>query len=61
MFDAQSTSTEDVGEQALVSMHNGKPGGKLDTLRYKRFCEKNTSHVKPQTLPPTSAAVEGFW
>ena len=64
VFDAQSASTEDViaaGEQALVSMYNGKPGGKLDILRYKRFCEKvatNTSHVKPQTLPPTSAAAK---
>ena len=40
-------------------MYNGKPGELLDSLRYKRFCEKvatNTSHVQPQSLPPTSAA-----
>ena len=64
VFDAQSASLEGVtaaGEQALVSIYNGKPGEILDSLRYKRFCEKvatNTSHVKTQTLPPTSAAVK---
>ena len=64
VFDAQSASLEGVtaaGEQALVSIYNGKPGKILDTLRYKRFCEKvatNTSHVKPQTLSPISAAAK---
>ena len=64
VFDVQSASLEGVtaaGEQALVSIYNGKPGEILDTLRYKCFCEKvatNTSHVKPQTLPPTSAAAK---
>ena len=45
----------------LVSIYNGRPGEDLDSLRYKRFCEKlatNTSHVRPQTLPPTSAAAK---
>lgn len=64
VFDAQSASLEGVtaaGEQALVSVYNRKTGETLDTLRYKRFCEKvatNTSHVKPQSLPPTSAAAK---
>jgi len=33
----------------------------LDSLSHKRFCEKvasKTSHVKPQSLPPTSAAAK---
>ena len=45
----------------LVSLYNGKQGEQLDSLRYKRFCEKvatNVSHVHPQTLPPTSAAAK---
>ena len=60
----QSASVKDVvaaGEEAMVSIYNGKPQGTLDILRYKRFCEKvatNTSYVKPQTLPPTSAAAK---
>ena len=62
MFDAQSASSQDViaaGEQVLVSVYKGKPGEVLDSLRYKRFCEKvatNVSHLQPQSLPPTSAA-----
>ena len=64
VFNAQSASPQEViaaGEQVLVSMYNGKPGELLDSLRYKRFCEKvatNTSHVQPQSLPPTSAAAK---
>ena len=63
-FDVQSASLQDVpaaGEQVLVSIYNGRPGEDLDSLRCKRFCEKvatNTSHVQPQTLPPTSAAAK---
>ena len=62
-FDVQSASSEDViaaGEQVLVSIYNGRHGEDLDSLRYKQFCQKiatNTSHVQPQTLPPTSAAL----
>lgn len=64
VFDMQSASLEDViaaGEKALVSVYKGKPGKVLDSLRYKRFCEKvatNTSHVKAHSLPPTSAAAK---
>ena len=28
------------GEQVLVNVYNGTPGESLDSLRYKRFCEK---------------------
>ena len=41
--------------------YNGKLTDTLDSLRHKRFCEKvasKTSHVKPQSLPPTSAAAK---
>ena len=60
----ESASPHDIiaaGEQVLVSAYTGKPGEKLDSLRYKRFCEKvvtNTTQVQPQTLPPTSAAAK---
>ena len=43
------------------ALYNGKPGESLDSLRYKRFCEKiatNTSRIHPQTLPPTSATAK---
>ena len=64
MFDAQSASSQDViaaGEQVLVSIYNGKPGEVLDSLCYKRFCEKvatNISHLQPQSLPLISAAAK---
>ena len=64
MFDAQSASPKDVivaGLKALVCLYNGKPAEGLDSLRYTRFCENaatKTSHIQPQTLPPTSAAAK---
>ena len=64
VFDVQSASPQDIsaaGEQALVITYNGKPGEELDSLRYQRFHEKvatNTSHVQPQSLPPTSGAAK---
>ena len=59
---SDSASTHDVidaGEKALVLVYNGMLTETLDSLQHKRFCEKvasKTSHVKPQSLPPTSAA-----
>ena len=47
------------GENALVSPYGGKPGEKLDGMRYQRYCEKlatNSSQIQPQNLPPTTAA-----
>ena len=41
--------------------YNGALDDSLDSLRYKRFCEKvstNKSQIHPQTLPPTSAAAK---
>ncbi|KAJ8377274.1 hypothetical protein AAFF_G00261830 [Aldrovandia affinis] len=64
VFDTQSASTAEVvsaGENALLCLYNGKPGEGLDSLRHNRFCEKvatSTSHVQPQSLPPTSAAAK---
>ena len=63
-FDSPSATTEEIataGEQVLVRMYNGKPGETLDYVRYKCFCAKvarNTSHIQPKTLPPTSAAAK---
>ena len=48
------------GEEALVSLYNGKPGQKLDDLRFQKYCEKVASRkaqLQPQNLPPTSAAI----
>ena len=63
-FNSPSATAEEIstaGEQVLVTIYNSKPGETLDFVRYKRFCEKvarNTSHIQPQTLPPTSAAAK---
>ncbi|KAG1688585.1 hypothetical protein GQR58_008038 [Nymphon striatum] len=64
VFDRQAASTDDVieaGEKALACLYNGNPGESLNVVRHKRFCQKvasNTSHVQPQSLPPTSAAAK---
>ncbi len=66
MFNIVESTQEDViaaGEKALVCLYNGKPGDNLDALRYKRNCEKvatSNSLVKPQSLPPTSAAAKFY-
>ncbi|KAG1667944.1 Ribosome biogenesis protein WDR12 [Nymphon striatum] len=64
VFDRQAASTDDAieaGEKALACLYNGNPGESLNVVRHKRFCQKvasNTSHVQPQSLPPTSAAAK---
>ena len=61
VFNSDSASTCDVidaGEKALILVYNGKLTDSLDSLQHQRFFEKvalKTSHVKPQSLPPTSA------
>lgn len=57
----EAIATATAGENALVCLYNGKPGDRLDNLRYRRCCEKlasNSSHIQPQNLPPTSAAAK---
>ena len=61
VFNSPSTVDDIVvaGENALVSLYGGKPGEKLDGMRYQRYCEKlatNSSQIQPQNLPPSSAA-----
>ena len=49
------------GEKALVNIYNGKSNESLNTLHFRRYCEKlatNTTQVEPRTLPPTSAAAK---
>ena len=64
VFDNELSSCIEIskaGEKALAFFYNGGPCDSLDSLRYKRFCEKvstNKSHIHPQTLPPTSAAAK---
>ena len=50
----------ETGKNALVFLYGGDQGEKLDTLRYKMVCKvsKSTSHVEPQSLPPTSTAAK---
>ncbi|CAH3176218.1 unnamed protein product, partial [Porites lobata] len=41
------------GENALVSLYGGKPGEKLDGMRYQRYCEKlatNSSQIQRMSL-----------
>lgn len=62
VFNCTEAAKDDLveaGEKALVSLYGGGDEERLDALRYRKFCEKiskGTSHVQPQTLPPTSAA-----
>ena len=61
VFNSPSTVNDVVlaGENALVSIYGGKPGEKLDGMRYQCYCEKlatKSSQIQPQNLPPTSAA-----
>ena len=47
--------------KALVIIYNGKSIDALDTLRYQQYWNKavsSSSHVQPQTLPPTSEAAK---
>ena len=52
-----SSTVDDIvvaGENTLVSLYEGKPGEKLDGMRYQRYCEKlatNSSQIQPQNLP----------
>ena len=54
VFDLQSSSVEEIctaGEKILVNLYNGKPEESLNSLQYKRFCEKvasNISHINPR-------------
>lgn len=62
VFNNTSASKKEVieaGEKALFCLYNGTSGETLDSLRYRRYCQKvdtNTSQIQPQSLPPTSAA-----
>ena len=63
-FTKKNVSKEDVifvGDTALVLLYGGSCAEGLDSLRYKRFCDKvpkSTSPVDPQSLPLTSAAAK---
>ena len=48
MFDLQSSSEEDIctaGEKISENLYNGKPEESLNSLQYKRFCEKVASNT----------------
>lgn len=60
--DDAETSQEAIvkaGEDALVYLYGGSEQDNLDSLRYRRFCEKvkyGSKAVEAKCLPPTSAA-----
>ena len=62
MFESLPVSKDEIvkaGEQVIVCLYNGNPGGGLDGLLFCRYCEKvstSTFQIQPQSLPPTSAA-----
>ena len=64
VFDSQLSLKEDIfaaGEEALIVLYNRKVERSLDSLRYKRYCDKVASsscYVHPQALPPTSSAAK---
>ena len=58
---AQSSAAEieNAGEKVVCILYNGNPTESLNTLRYKRFCEKvftSLAHIQLRVLPPTVAA-----
>ena len=63
-FRDPNSTQEDVviaGEHAIVLCYKGQTGDKLDFLRLQRFHQRvlsSTSCVKPEVLPPTSAAAK---
>ena len=64
VLDDSSTQDEILlaGENSLVCLYGGRPGQKLDILRYQKYCEKvasRSTRIQPQSLPPTSCAA-GF-
>ena len=65
MFSHDSSTQDEIllaGENSLVCLCGGRPGQKLDILRYQKCCEKVASRskrIQPQSLPPMSCAA-GF-
>ena len=48
-------------EKVLLHLHKGTDDHNLGSLRYRMFCQKVASsrfHIKPEVLPPTSAAAK---
>ena len=62
VFNRADVSVEQIaeaGERALVVIYGGKITDNLNSLRYKKFCEKTaskSSHILSQSLPPTTAS-----
>lgn len=62
VFNSESSTADQVttaGEKALLVLYGGKPEDTLNTLRYKKFCEKTatkTTQLQSEVLPPTVAA-----
>lgn len=51
----------EAGEKAPVTIYNGKSTNTMNTLQYQQYWDKmalSSSHIQPQTLPPTSEAAK---
>ena len=49
------------GEKALLHLYRGTDDDNLDSFGYRMFCQRVASsrfHIKPEVLPPTSAAAK---
>lgn len=49
----------DAGERAFLTLYNSKNETTLNSLRHNIFCKKvsvGSSYIKPESLPPTTAA-----
>ncbi len=61
--DSTKTDVTVAGEKAIVTIYKGLLGDRLDFLKLQCFLNKvgsSTSHVKPEALPPSSAAAKFF-
>ena len=60
-FNSTKEQVTAAGERAIVTVYGGKGDDNLDFLRLQQFHQKvgsGTSSVKPEVLPPTSAAAK---
>ena len=58
---ATQAQIDKAGKAAFVVMSNGKKSDTLDSLQYKKYCDKvatSLTQVDPKSLPPTSAAAK---
>ena len=61
IIETMSEQITSAGEKALFHSYKGTDYENLDSIRYRMICQKVASsrfHIKPEVLPPTSAAAK---